>query len=144
MKALLDTNVVVDVLQRREPWSRHGAAIFRAVAGRRVVGCLTTKQIADIHFFARKQFKGEENVDSRARMVVGKLMALFELIDTLDIDCQSALGIDNGDYEDAMLIACAARVGVDCVVTRNTEHFRDCPVPVYTPEAFVENYMESE
>jgi hypothetical protein len=102
MRVILDTNVVVDVLQRREPCFQDGSVIFLAIANKRVIGCLTAKQIADLHFFSRKQFKGEENVDDRARQVIGKLLTLFELIDTLSIDCKNALGIKNGDYEEGI------------------------------------------
>lgn len=137
MKALLDTNIVVDVLQRREPWFQDGATIFRAIANKQVEGWLTAKQITDLHFFSRKQFKGEENVDVKARQIIGKLLAIFSLIDTLGIDCQNALGNENGDYEDAVLIESAARAGVDCIVTRNPEHFKSTTVPVYAPDQFV-------
>ena len=137
MKALLDTNIVVDVLQRREPWFRDGAVIFRAIANKRIEGCLTAKQITDLHFFSRKQFKGEENVDVKARQVIGKLLAVFSLIDTLGIDCQNALGNENGDYEDAVLIESAVRTRADCIVTRNPEHFKTSTVPVYSPNQFV-------
>ena len=137
MRAILDTNVVVDVLQRREPWFQDGAVIFRAIANKQVTGCLTAKQIADLHFFSRKQFKGEENVDARARKVVGKILSLFELIDTLGIDCQNALGINNGDYEDAILIESAARAGVEYIVTRNPAHYKTSSVQVYSPAEFV-------
>ena len=135
MRAILDTNVVVDVLQRREPWFQDGAVIFRAIANKQVTGCLTAKQIADLHFFSRKQFKGEENVD--ARQVVGKILFLFELIGTLGIDCQNALGINNGDYEDAILIESAARAGVEYIVTRNPAHYKTSSVQVYSPAEFV-------
>lgn len=138
MKVLLDTNVVLDVLQRREPWFNDGSAIFYAVATRQLAGCLTAKQIADIHFFARKLFRGQENVDEKARQVITNLMTLFELLDTLASDCQNAISIDNGDYEDAMLIASAARSGVDCIVTRNQEHFRLSSVSVYSPSELVQ------
>lgn len=137
MRAILDTNVVMDVLQRREPWFQDGAVIFRAIANKQVTGCLTAKQIADLHFFSRKQFKGEENVDARARQVVGKILSLFELIDTLGIDCQNALGINNGDYEDAILIESAARAGVEYIVTRNPAHYKTSSVQVYSPAEFV-------
>ena len=137
MRAILDTNVVVDVLQRREPWFQDGAVIFRAIANKRVTGCLTAKQIADLYFFSRKQFKGEENVDARARQVVGKILSLFEPIDTLGIDCQNALGINNGDYEDAILIESAARAGVEYIVTRNPAHYKASSVQVYSPAEFV-------
>ena len=137
MRAILDTNVVVDVLQRREPWFQDGAVIFRAIANKQVTGCLTAKQIADLHFFSRKQFKGEENVDARARQVVGKILSLFELIDTLGIDCQNALGVNNGDYEDAILIESAARAGVEYIVTRNPAYYKTSSVQVYSPAEFV-------
>ena len=137
MRAILDPNVVMDVLQRREPWFQDGAVIFRAIANKQVTGCLTAKQIADLHFFSRKQFKGEENVDARARQVVGKILSLFELIDTLGIDCQNALGVNNGDYEDAILIESAARAGVEYIVTRNLAHYKTSSVQVYSPAEFV-------
>ena len=137
MRALLDTNVIVDVLQRREPWFQNGRTIFLAVANKQITGCITAKQAADIHFFSRKQFRGEENVDEKARNVVSKLYALFELIDTLGIDCQNAVALPNNDYEDAILITSGVRAGVDCIVTRNPEHFKVSTVPIYSPESFV-------
>ena len=144
MKALLDTNIIVDVLQRREPWFQDGAVIFRAIANKQIEGCLTAKQITDLHFFSRKQFKGEENVDVKARQIIGKLLAIFSLIDTLGIDCQNALGNENGDYEDAVLIESAVRSGADCIVTRNPEHFKTSTVQVYAPDQFVSVISQQE
>ena len=138
MKVLIDTNVIVDVLQSREPWCRQGQEIFLAAANRRIIGCITAKEAADIYFFARKQFAGQDRVDEKARNVLAKLYVLFEVLDTLAEDCRNALGINNGDYEDAMMIAAAVRCGADCMVTRNEAHFTAGPVPVYSPERFLE------
>lgn len=137
MRALLDTNVIVDVLQRREPWFADGQKIFYAIANNRIIGCLTAKEAADIHFFSRKQFAGQENVDTKARQVLEKLYAIFELIDTLAIDCQNAIAIQNNDYEDAIMMESAVRAGLDCIITKKTEHFKTSSIPVYTPEEFV-------
>ena len=137
MKALLDTNVIVDVLQHREPWCEDGQKIFYAVATRQVAGCITAKEAADIYFFSRKQFTGQENVDAKARQIMTKIYSLFELIDTLAVDCKSAIAIENNDYEDAIMIESAARAGLDCIVTRNTEHFQGSSIPVYSPAEFV-------
>ena len=137
MKALIDTNVIVDVLQQREPWCEDGNRIFLAIANEVITGCLTAKEIADIHFFSRKQFKGQKNVDSLARDVVTKLMSLFEIIDTLAADCQTAVGISNHDFEDAIMISSARRAGADCIITRDSEHYRGAQIPVYNPEEFL-------
>ena len=138
MRVLLDTNVIIDVLQNREPWCISGKAIFLSVARKEFSGCITAKEAADIHFFAKKQFKGEENVDDKARQILIKLFSLFEIIDTTESDCKNALSFPNNDYEDAIMIETALRSGVDCIITRNTEHFSESPVKIYTPDEFVE------
>ena len=137
MKVLLDTNVIVDVLQQREPWRKDGETIFIAAAMNRILVCVTAKQIADIHYMAKKLFKGQPHVDNLAKQVIGKLMSFMELEDTCAADCQRAMGINNNDFEDALLIACAARESMDYIVTRNTAHFSGSTVPVATPAEFV-------
>ena len=141
MRAVIDTNVIVDVLQNRQPWCEDGKTIFLAVATGQITGCITAKQAADIHFFARKQFAGQENVDEKAREVLAKILSLFELADTLAVDCRNALSIPNNDYEDAMLIESAGRSGADCIITRNPEHFSVSPVQVFSPGAFVRSFL---
>ena len=137
MKALLDTNVVLDVLQKRSPWFEDGKTIFLAAATKQIDGFITAKEAADIYFFSRKQFRGEDSIDKKVRKIMSGILALFDVVDTLGEDCQNALGIENNDYEDAIMISGAQRAGMDCIVTRNTEHFIQSPVPVYTPADFV-------
>ena len=142
MRVLLDTNVIIDVLQRREPWFADGQKIFYAIANKQITGCITAKEAADIHIFSRKQFTGQGNVDAKARQIMAKLYALFELIDTLGTDCQNAIAIENNDYEDAIMIESAVRSGVNCIVTRNPEHFKASPIPVLSPSEFVQKLNE--
>ena len=122
--------------------SRGGQKIFYAIANKRIIGCITAKEAADIHFFSRKQFTGQENVDEKARQVMTKLYAIFELVDTLGIDCQNAIAIKNNDYEDAIMIESAVRAGLDCIVTRNPDHFKMSSIPVYSPAEFVKKLAE--
>ena len=136
MRVLLDTNIIIDVLQKRQPWYPSGKEIFAAVAYQDIIGCITAKQASDIYFFACRQFRGEPNIDTKARKIMNHLFALFELIDSRGIDCEMALLRENGDFEDAMLIESAIRERIDCIVTRNPVHFKDSPVAVHDPESF--------
>jgi len=137
MRVLLDTNVIVDVLQQREPWREDGEAIFIAAAMNQITACVTAKQIADIHYMTKKLFKGQPHVDNLAKQIIGKLMSFMEIEDTCAADCQTAMGINNNDFEDAMLMACAARESMEYIVTRNTEHFKSSSIPVAAPADFV-------
>ena len=40
------------------------------------------------------------------------------------------------------MIGSAERAGMDCIVTRNKEHFKGAPLPVYTPKEFVAKLSE--
>ena len=133
MKVLLDTNIIVDVLQNRSPWYADGQKIFYAIAQKQITGCMTAKQAADLYNFSRKQFVGEENADKKARSVIARLFSLLELIDSLAADCRNALVRDNKDYEDAVLIESALRAGLDGIITRNEAHFLPSPVPILSP-----------
>ena len=144
MRALLDTNVIVDVLQSREPWCADGQVIFRAAANKQMTGCITAKEATDIHYFARRLFTGQEGADAKARLIVGKLFTLFELIDTQAIDCRKAITSNSPDFEDAVMMESAARSEVDCIVTRNTKDYAGSPVNVYSPSEFVKLLFPSK
>ena len=137
MRVILDTNVILDVLQQREPWCEDGRKVFQAIANNQIIGCITSKEATDIYYFARKQFTAQENVDIKAREIMLKLYSLFEVIDTLAVDCYNAISINNGDYEDAIMIESATRSGIDLIVTRNPEHFTPSPIKVLSPSEFV-------
>lgn len=134
MRVLFDTNVIVDVLQKRSPWYETGRKLFQAAAGGQITACVSAKQVNDLHYFSKKQFAGEEKADEKARQVIVRLLSFFEVIDTTGEDCRNALLIPNGDFEDAVLMAGARRERVNQIVTRNTEHFLQSPIPVVTPE----------
>lgn len=136
-RVLLDTNVILDVLQHREPWCADGEKIFQAIAQKQISGSITAKQAADIYYFSRRQFLGEENADAKARKVMSKLFYLFELTDSLGSDCLNALMLENNDYEDAMLITSAERAGMDYIVTRDPKHFKNSPVRTLSPKSFL-------
>lgn len=60
------------------------------------------------------------------------------LIDTFSTDCQLALGSSMKDYEDAIMVQTAIRIGADCIVTRNLKDYRLAALPVFSPEEFLE------
>ena len=69
--------------------------------------------------------------------MITKLLALFELLDTLGIDCQNAIAYQNNDYEDAIMISTAVRSGMNAIITRDTNHYRSAPIHIYTADEFV-------
>ena len=54
MRALIDTCIVIDALQAREPFAEDAQQIFLAVANKRVMGFLTAKSAADIYYITHR------------------------------------------------------------------------------------------
>ena len=140
MNALIDTCIIIDALQSREPFSKDAETIFLSVANRRCVGFLTANSVTDIYFLMHKALHSA----AETRKALGILFSLFEIIDTCGIDCRKALTSGVSDYEDAVMIETAARAEIDCIVTRNLKDYAGAPMPVYSPTQFIELLYANE
>lgn len=134
MRALIDTCIVIDALQNREPFAADARQIFLAVANKRVAGFLTAKSAADIYYITHRHTHNDRDT----RKVLSTLFSLFELLDTAGMDCRRAISSDLTDYEDAMMSETALRCGMDCIVTRNLKDYEKSPVQVCSPSDFLE------
>lgn len=138
MRAVIDTCVVIDALQSREPFARDAEQIILACANRRCVGFITAKAVTDIYYLTHRQ----THSDQAARQVLSKLLVLMALADTTEMDVRNALTSEVSDFEDAVMIETALREKTDCIVTRNVRDYTKSPVPVLTPSDFLKRLAE--
>ena len=137
MRALLDTCVIIDAMQNREPFCKDAQELFLAAANNLFVGCITAKASTDIYYLMHRH----THSDKASREVLNKLFTLFEVADTAGIDCRRAIPSPVSDFEDAVMIETAARTEVDCIVTRNEQDFIRSTVPVLSPKDFLSRLM---
>ena len=140
MKALIDTCVIVDILQKREPFYQAAMEILLSVSNRKCTGFLTAKSITDIYYILRRSIHNEEEV----RRLVHILFTLLEVKDTFSADCELALDSPMTDYEDAIMVQTACRIVADCIVTRNLKDYKLSSLPVFSPEQFLSELGKEE
>ena len=99
MKALIDTCIIIDLLQKREPFFQSAYLVLLAVANRRIDGVITAKSVADIYYLMHKYL----HYDTKTRQALETIFKLFAVADTSGTDCQKALLSPVSDYEDALL-----------------------------------------
>lgn len=133
MKAVIDTCIVIDVLQNREPFFENSLQVLHSVSDEDCDGFLTAKSITDIYYMIRRSLHDE----SAARDHILKLYKVFTVADTFAVDCELALSSKTNDYEDAVMIETAKRIGADCIVTRNQKDYTKSEISVYSPEEFL-------
>ena len=133
MKALIDTCVLIDLLQKREPFFQSAYQVFLSIANRRVEGAVTAKSVADIYYLMHKCLHD----DDKTRQALDTIFQLLSVADTTGVDCKKALLSPVSDFEDALMIETALRENADCIVTRNVKDFSKSAVPAYMPDAFL-------
>ena len=140
MKALLDTCVVVDFLQKRDPFAEDALRIFQYMAMNQFTGFITAKSATDLFYLSHRNLHSNE----KSRILLQKLLGLVGLLDTAAVDIQTALFSEMTDYEDAVMAETGKRSGMDCLITRNKKHYGNCSLPVYEPKEFLHLLEESE
>lgn len=129
MKILFDTNIVLDLLMDRQPYSDAAAALFSKVEDGTVIGFLSGTTITTVFYLAAKTVGA-----GRAREEIRKLLSLFEVAPVNKHVLESALVQDFNDFEDVVIHEAACHVGADAIVTRNQKDFRKSVIPVYSSE----------
>lgn len=140
MRALIDTCIVIDVLQNREPFAADAQAIFLAAANKQFDGFLTANCMTDIYYLTHRK----THSDKEARQILNKLLYLFDLLDTTAMDCRHALLSSMTDFEDAVMVESAVRCNLDCIITRNVKDYEKALLPVYSPAAFLAHILPSD
>ena len=133
MRVLLDTCVILDALESRQPFSKDAEELFLAAANNLFTGCITAKASTDIYYLMHRH----THSDKASREVLNKLFSLFEVVDTAGMDCRRAIPSPVLDFEDAVMIETAARTEVDYIVTRNIKDFARSSVPILSPKDFL-------
>lgn len=128
MRVLVDLNVLLDVLQRREPHYAASADVLSRVAGGEIEGLVAGHAVTTIYYVvARYAGRGpaERAIDWLLRdlKVVAEDRELFLRARGLNID----------DFEDAVVASAGEKSRCDWIVTRNVDDFENAPVPAVTP-----------
>ncbi len=137
MKVLVDTCVIIDLLQKRTPFFYNAYSIFIGLANYQFEGFITAKSVADIYYLMHHFLHDV----TKTRKELDKLFKLFSVLDTTELDCKKALHSNLSDYEDALMVETALRCKVDCILTRNTKDFSKASIKMYSPEEFVNEFL---
>lgn len=128
MRVLFDTNVVLDLLLDREPFSLDAARCFSRVEAGEIEGWLCGSTVTTLHYLIRKSAGAR-----KARESISLLLSLFEIAPVDKTALERALTLPFKDFEDAVLHEAARLVNVDVIVTRNTADFKHSRIPVRLP-----------
>jgi predicted nucleic acid-binding protein len=132
MNALIDTNVIVDVLTRREPFFSDSVQVLDKAERGVYTAWLCATTVTTIFYLVRRHLGPDETI-KRLR----DLTAICMVAPVNQSVIESALESNFQDFEDAVLNYAARTVAADCIVTRNESDFKHSSLLVYSPSQFV-------
>jgi len=129
----MDTNVVIDFLANRQPFSLDAARLFNITLSKKAIIYISAVSYNNIYYILRRSVSS----DSAIKLLI-ELADMTEIIDVTRLVVRQALKSGFKDYEDAIQYYCALSSGnIDFIVTMDTKDFKKSTLSVMTPSEAV-------
>lgn len=132
MRLLFDTNIILDIALKRDPFYLDSANAFKKIDNKTTFGFVTATTITDIYYIAKK--------DIGHSIAIEFISNLIQFVDLIGIDKEiilDALTSKMADFEDSIQSVASNYNGIDFILTRNIKDFIDSRVKALTPVEFI-------
>jgi predicted nucleic acid-binding protein len=130
-KVFVDTDIVLDLLARRELFYDAAACLFSLAETGNINLSVSSLTFANLFYILRKQVS--------ARHAHDVLLNFKQLVSVLPVDdaiIEQALKAGFTDFEDAIQYYCALSAACSSFLTRNGRHYRKSAITIFTAEAY--------
>lgn len=119
MVVLFDTNIIMDVLEKRFPFYDSSKSVLESCVSGNVTGYIALHSISNIFYILRKRYSATD----RRKL----LLDILDLLQVAGADHESVRNAlqreDFTDFEDCLQDECAKQIHADYIVTRNINDF---------------------
>ena len=133
MRVLIDTNVILDILQKRKPFFTDSYRALRRALENDAECLISASAATDIFYVLRKSLGSAQ----QAKEHIDQLAQVVSFADVQGMDIHTALMRAIPDFEDAVVDAVAERSGASYILTRNIKDFTGSVVPAILPADFL-------
>lgn len=137
-KVFIDTNVIIDFLADRSPFSDHAAILFQFATENKIKIYVSAISFNNTYYILRKvtSHKKALNLLSGIEEYVGIQETNRSII-------RQSIKSNFNDFEDAIQYFSAVQIGnIDIIITRNPKDFKKSELPVLSPETTVKLLMQ--
>ncbi len=137
MRLLIDGNILLDVLQKREPYYPDSAKIWKMCETDLAEGYISALTFANLVYVMRKELSPD-----KIEEVLKSLSLIFHFEDLRGSDLTDAASMYWPDFEDALQAVTAGRLGADYIITRNVKDFTKSIVRTLMPSEFIKKHWQ--
>lgn len=132
-RLLIDTNIVIDLLSKRDDFYPEAAKLFSLADKKEIVLAISSLTFANTNYVLSKL-----KTAKAARGILRKFKVLVEILNLDDRIIELAISDDLfPDIEDGLQYYSAFENNIDCIITRNKKDFKNSKLPVFTAKEFL-------
>lgn len=135
MRLLIDANILLDVLENRQPHLEASSIIWKLCEVGRAEGYVSALTFANLVYVMRKELSADQ-----VEEIWKKLRLIFFIADLTEKDMENAATAKWDDFEDGIQSATASRIGADYIVTRNEKDYKSSTVPAISPADLLKQF----
>ncbi len=132
-RLLIDTNIVIDLLAKREKFYFEAAELFSRADKKELELTISSLTFANTNYILTKLKSAKES-----REILRKFKVLVEILSLDDKVTELALSDNNfPDFEDGLQYYSAIENQIDVIITRNKKDFKNSKISVLTAKEFL-------
>lgn len=128
MNLLIDTNVLIDYLGRKEPFFTPAKTIVMAAFFGDVKIWTPAQSVVDAFYVLSRYMDS-----AKIQRAILKALELISPVDLMGADLERAARLSWPDMEDCLISVAATKANADYLITRDASGFERSSVPTLTP-----------
>jgi len=136
----IDTNVILDYLLDRRPYSFDAAKILTLSEKGKIKSFISALTIANCYYLMRK--------NSTHGKIINNLEKLCEFVEILDLRKSAILAAFKSrftDFEDSLQNETAmSEKQIKIIITRNIQDFKKSTIEILTPDSFLKIFKDNQ
>jgi predicted nucleic acid-binding protein len=128
IKVLFDLNIILDVLQEREPFYEMSAQLLAYAETGKIQGFVAPHSLTTLFYLIQK-----DQSAAHAKVTITNLLQILKIAAVDQSTIEQALSLSYKDFEDAVQMMAAVQCKADYLVTRNVKDFKPAPLSVIQP-----------
>jgi len=126
----LDTNILIDFLVNRQPFSLEAAKLFDYSEKGKIKIYVAAVSYNNLYYIIRQSAAHSDTIK-----LLDELSEMVEIIDTTKSVVTKAIKSDFKDFEDAIQYHCAlSNIKIKAIVTRDSKGFKKSSISVLSPK----------
>jgi predicted nucleic acid-binding protein len=133
-KVFVDTDIILDLLAKREPHYQFSAQLFTLADQGQIKLYVSSLSFSNLNYILSKQYSTDQ---ARRKLLTFK--ALINVLSMREKTVDLALNSDFKDFEDAMQYFTALEFKITTLLTRNIKDFKKANISILTAEQYLKS-----